>query len=301
MIPNRCLLLEGPDCCGKTTLYNNIHKVTGFGYNIIDRSRLSRLCYARLYNRPTESDERDALLAEMCDANVYSVILLPKLETVLERLRRRGDEFQDEQSIKLLHQFFVEEASFLSSLPNVLIVREDMTPGELTSYVLKCLKAYESLNPASLLVAAKHWSNLSSNYEVQFSGTFNIPADHNDPEILNDKKEGEYYSEILNDIRHRIYAELTGMNVYGVAQDLDSRRFYYSSDSCISSIHFLQRGRKLKVICNLRSTDADRNASIDARFLSHLAAEIPRNFEWPKSKIELIVRMNSLHIRNDIV
>ena len=30
--------IEGPDCSGKTTLYNNLHKQINFKYNIQDRS-----------------------------------------------------------------------------------------------------------------------------------------------------------------------------------------------------------------------------------------------------------------------
>ena len=33
--------IEGPDCSGKTTLYNRLHKETNFKYNIQDRSCMS--------------------------------------------------------------------------------------------------------------------------------------------------------------------------------------------------------------------------------------------------------------------
>ena len=43
--------LEGVDLSGKTTLYNNIHKKTGYKWNIQDRSELSMLCNAKYYKR----------------------------------------------------------------------------------------------------------------------------------------------------------------------------------------------------------------------------------------------------------
>lgn len=302
MIPIKYLILEGPDCCGKSTLFQNLHKLTGHAHHIVDRSRLSRLCYARLYGRSTEVEERDALLEEVCNANIYTVILLPAIDTILERLKTRGDEFQDEESIVRLYRIYEEESNLLSLLPNVLIVREEMQESQLTQYVHKCIQSYRQLDAASLLVAAPFWSSMTSHDEVQFVGTFEVPVSHSDPQIMDDEKEGEYYLGILRGVQDRIRAEINGSNEYGIPQDPSkSRRFYYSSDSCISSIHLILRSRTLKVMCVLRSTDAVRNASIDSRFLAHLSSEIPKGLGWSLDKIELTLRMNSLHVRNDRV
>ena len=47
------LILEGPDLSGKTTLYYDIHKATGYKWNIQDRSALSMLIHAKYYGRDT--------------------------------------------------------------------------------------------------------------------------------------------------------------------------------------------------------------------------------------------------------
>ena len=49
--PTQQLVLEGPDLSGKTTLYNMLHKATGYRWNIQDRSSLSMVVFAKLYNR----------------------------------------------------------------------------------------------------------------------------------------------------------------------------------------------------------------------------------------------------------
>ena len=51
MIPVEKIILEGPDLSGKTTLFNRLHQATNFKWNIQDRSTLSMLVYAKLYNR----------------------------------------------------------------------------------------------------------------------------------------------------------------------------------------------------------------------------------------------------------
>ena len=47
--------IEGPDCSGKTTLYNRLHKKTNFKYNIQDRSCMSMFVYAKMYEREDTS------------------------------------------------------------------------------------------------------------------------------------------------------------------------------------------------------------------------------------------------------
>ena len=69
------IFIEGPDCSGKTTLYEMIHKETGYKWNIQDRSSLSMLVYAKLYKRDTFI-EVERLHKELNDLNNKIVILL---------------------------------------------------------------------------------------------------------------------------------------------------------------------------------------------------------------------------------
>lgn len=299
MMPIKYLILEGPDCCGKTSLYNSIHKETKFKYNIHDRSFLSMLCYARLYGRD-DTEYRRQLTAELCDANNVLVVLLPPLEVILQRYRSRGDDMQSEETLKKLYAIFDEEIAMIRSLQNVFVLKVELPLKDLTSYVKTMVSYYESASPEVIGVATRYWAQLGGADEVQLNVTLNVPVDYSDNVVMNDPREGEYYLSILKKCEEKIQDELVGKNPYGVPQPLDSRRFYYSSDTCISSIHFMLRGSLLKVICSLRSTDAERNGAIDLRFLTHLSAEVPRTFGWSVDQILLDVSYNSLHIRNDI-
>ena len=97
-VPVNYILLEGTDLSGKTTLYNNIHRSTGFEWNIQDRSALSMLCYARQYGRDP-ARWRDQLREEINNLNNKHIVLMPDEATILQRLAERGDEFQDSKSI----------------------------------------------------------------------------------------------------------------------------------------------------------------------------------------------------------
>jgi len=229
------------------------------------------------------------------------VVLMPSKSVILDRLSKRGDEFQDATSVIKLYDIFDDEVKKIQDLPNVLVVRSEDTVENLSHLVLKNVSIYESFTPSLIGSLFRMWTKISQNNEVQFRVHLNIPKSFDDSLVLQDPHEGEYFVDILNKCNSIIEDEVAGKNPYNALQDMTSRRFYYSSDTCISSIHFLNRNNKLKVIATLRSTDAVRNGSVDLRFLSHLSADTARTHNWSPESIDLEVRYNSLHIRHDKV
>jgi hypothetical protein len=300
-LPIKYIILEGPDCSGKSSLYSSLNKATSFVRNIRDRSYLSTLCYARLYDRPVVEDLRDSLSEELCDANNYFIVLLPPKEVVLNRLRYRGDEYQNEDTILRLHDIFEEETRRIEFLPNVLVIREPLDREELTKICHKRISLYEETSPELFGALLRMWTKLSILDEVQFKVRYELSPDYDDHECMKIEHEEKYYGEIFEKCKQIVDKEVRGDNPYGVPQGLDTRRFFYSSDTCISSIHFLNRNSNLKVICQLRSTDSVKNGSADMRFLCHLSTEISRSYSWNPAKIYLDVGYNSLHVRNDKV
>ena len=295
MIPIDNVLIDAPDCCGKTTLYAGLHKATGFKYNVQDRSNLSMLCYARLYGRE-ETHHLDALCREVACANNFYVVPLMPLPVVLDRLYRRGDECQDEASLTRLHELFESVVGVLERLPNVHVVRKVMSKEETASEVKDAIGRYSDMSGADLGDLLSLWVPKEGLRETQFRARLDVSPDHVDDEIMSDSHEGEYYDTILKALRSIVSDEIAGRNPYGKPQGRDSRRFFYADRSCISSIHFLPRAEATKVIVGLRSTDAVRNGRKDLRFLQHLAATIPREFGWKPEKIELDVTFDSLHV-----
>lgn len=299
-LPIRYVIVEGPDLAGKTTFISNLHKSTRFSYNIQDRSCLSMLCYARQYGRDVEK-QRQFLKEELSDLNNFFVILLPDEEVLLERLAYRGDEFQDSTSVLKLRQIFLEESLKIQHLPNVLLIRSINSAAQIAESVSRRIKSHEDSLPLEVGDMVSLWVNGSQFVEEQLRFKIDLSPDYDDPSILENQHEKEYYSSILNDCCRIIQDEIDGKNCYNLPQDLTSRRFYFSSNSCISSIHFLPRDGDVKVICTLRSTDVRKNGSIDTRFLAHLATFITRKFLWPAKSISLVVNLNSAHVRQDVI
>lgn len=300
MLPINYIVLEGPDLVGKTSLFSSLHRSTAYRYNIIDRSSLSNLCYARLYGRPDEEPRR-RLQEEISNLNNFILVLLLPRDEILRRLTTRGDEFQDAVSLMRLYDIFSEEVEKIRTSPNVFVVNDAMDPQSLTSHVSDLISAHENSSPGDVGKSLAGLVKCMEMSEAQVRFTLKVDPTYRDHAIMSDPKETHYYNGIMSDCSRIIRREMDGVNPYNKPQDLTSRRFFYSSDTCISSVHFLPRAGDLKVLCNLRSTDVVRNGEIDTRFLAHLAAFIPRSFDWPVNRIYVSVSFNSAHVRTDIV
>ena len=294
------LILEGPDLSGKTTVYNLLHSKTSYAKNIQDRSCLSMLCYAILYNRDVPKWRKN-FFRELSNLNNRVVILLPSFVTLAQRYQKRGDEIQDLQSLKKLYRIFHEEAESVKSLPTVKVITENCSPDVMCDSILSWLDSVEDTNPQKVGDLIKDFVLFSDkdehvlDIEVQSS-----LRDLSNSDIMSDPREGKYYTDILNDLQLKVQNEFDGINEYNVPQTSDSRRFYYNSDTCISSIHLLPRDYKVDVIATLRSTDVVRNASIDLDFLGYLQAYFAKHFFTSFDIGTLRVRFNSAHVRRDL-
>lgn len=299
-LPINYVILEGSDLSGKTSLYSSLHRSTGFKYNIQDRSCLSMLCYAKLYGRP-EADHRIGLTKEISNLNNFVVVLLPPKEEILKRFNSRGDEAQDADSLSKLYDIFRNEVTVFQNSPNVLVVQDALSLDDLTSLVKNKLEEYENSSPRRVGQSLINVLKGLSTTETQINFELVLDPDYSDFAVCDDPREIHYYNGIIDSCDKIIQKEIKGDNPYNKPQDMSSRRFYYSSDTCISSIHFLPRNNDVSVICTLRSTDVEKNGEIDTRFLAHLSSFMPKVFQWPAEKIRLMINMNSAHIRTDVV
>ena len=288
------ITLEGPDLSGKTTLYNKIHKLTKYRWNIQDRSTLSMVCFARQFGRDT-SHLRRSLCRELTNLNNRMIILLPEWKVIEERFQKRGDEIQTLDSLRQLYEIFQDETSKIKDLPNVYVVNTitDTLDADLAEKLF-------SVEKQSSIEVGHEISSFVTEYEldetkidVSFTGKIEKPKDD---EILSDPLEGDYYRNIKWDFENVIRKEFRGLNPYNKPQGANSRRYYYSSDSCISSIHFMPREDVLKCFVTFRSTNAVKNASIDLAFVKFLVHELGSKYFFMCKTYDLSVRMNSAHL-----
>lgn len=297
--PINYIILEGPDLSGKTTLYEKIHKKTNYQWNIQDRSALSMVVHARLYNRDSFTHVEN-LKNELLCLNNFLIILLPDWSILVKRFKIRGDNIQNIISLKKVYSLFTEAANDLEKLPNVLVVKKEINENILKSVILD-LKKFESMqfkeikNPIqSACLFGKNMEAVGINFTSYDNGKF---ADVNPTELLYES-EKDYYKKIKEDLFLKIKNEMAGINEYNRQESLNSRRFIYTSDTCISLAHFLIRDNMLDCKYFVRSSNVKDILHYDLNFLKSLSKDV-FNFFNIKTKLDFCrikVVINSAHV-----
>ena len=289
------IILEGVDCSGKTKLYYEIHKQTEFAYNIQDRGSLSMYVHSVFYDRDDKHHWFEKIMEELKRLDTLYVVLLPKVETILERLSKRGDDFQNEETIQKLYKIFNDTVrfGFGRDLPNVLII-EDQELEEKAQLVKQRLQDLEMSKAGDLIKSLVISSG--RNELVDVSCTTDVRKEGYDACALDYPPEKEYYAKITSKVVETIQKEFLGLNSVKMPQKHDSRRFIYTDDSCISMIHFLWRNNILNVSATLRSSNVIKTLWADYEFLKYLSDRVSKEMQLKSSPIQLQINIRSAHI-----
>lgn len=290
----RTVLLEGPDCAGKTSAYREIHRHTKFRWNIHDRSTLSMLCYAIQYKRDVEIWQK-LLREELSDLNNVMVVLMPPLRVVLERLMQRGDEYQTVDSIVNLYNIFEREVQKIQNYPNVIVYRaitRDYAP--LAKIILDYeSKSYNDIANAIETHAAASKSKEQINVRVSWSDN---KFDAIDNEKLTFEKEVDYYNSTRLSFIKKIRNELDGLNEYNTPQSEMSRRFILAQDTCISFAQALYRDSEIHLNIVCRSSEVETTFKHDIHFLADLGRVIKSELGVFITNVHYTVTLGSAHI-----
>jgi hypothetical protein len=277
--PINQLILEGPDLAGKTSFYERIHKATGYRWNIQDRSALSMLIYAKLYNRDTFI-EVERLNKEIKDLNNRYVILIPPWDEVARRFTERGDEIQNLASLKKLYDLFSEAADEFERYPNVIVIRSVDT----LSYVDQVVKDLVGSEMTTVRHIASYVNDFAKASDILEASHINLTM-YDDGKfkflnkaVLNYEPEKEYYAAILSKICGKIENELSGKNEYDRQEDITSRRFVYTDDTCISFSQFTVRNGMLDAHFVFRSSNTKDTLDYEQLDLSNVNVRIRINF-----------------------
>ena len=295
--PIDTIFVEGPDLSGKTTLIKKIHQNTEYRWHMIDRSKLSRAIFSSFYNRDHEFS-RQAFLREISNLNNRYIFLLPHLSILQSRLRVRGDEIHDENSLEEIYACFHNELTDIRNLPNVksiLSVIPDSTIDRMCDSLLE-------LETPTLDSVSRYVFNFVDNLHKKECTTLSLTLYDDgefkeaDSDILMCEGEADYYKRIYNDFMKKIDDELKGNNEYNRIEDSLSRRFIFTEDTCISLIHATVRDGLLDLHCVCRSTDVKNKFPHDLKFLYFLASNVAKKFEDKCKMTRLRINLNAAHI-----
>ena len=289
--PIEKIIIEGPDLSGKTTLYNKMHVISNYRWNIQDRSALSMLIYAKMYNRDTFHLVEN-LKKELFNLNNQIVLLLPSFEVLAKRFQKRGDPIQNLISLKKLHKLYVEFEDEYSSLPNVTVVKKEIDDQMYSSIVGRFLGMEKHTTIHGFPSMCVNSASTQDDKEVVgLRLTYFDDGKFTDikPELLEYEEEKEYYAKIKNQLKEKINLEK------GKGQSKYSRRFIYHGDSCISLAHFLIRDQIFDVKFFLRSSNVKDTLKYDINFIHDITRYVYQKYRIASpAKIEVI--LNSAHI-----
>ena len=153
------LILEGPDCAGKSTMAKelaerlglDIIKSTYYGPKtsdayrerlacqdvVIDRCWISELIYSKYFGYPSIVDDfTDKTLCDICvKQNIPIVVMLPPIDIIIQRMMYRSDDFYSVVSpnIDAIYQDYVD---YCTARPFVYVFR-DYNPSKLKDFLLK--------------------------------------------------------------------------------------------------------------------------------------------------------------------
>ena len=295
--PIDTVFVEGPDLSGKTTLIKEIHMSTGYKWHVMDRSKLSRAAFSSFYGRDCEFSRYD-FLREISNLNNRYIFLLPHLSILQARLRARGDEIHDENSLKEVYEYFSNELSLIRRLPNVISILSVIS-NRAVSMICDSLTRLES---PTLDNISDYVFNFVDNSPRAECNTLSLTL-YDDGEfkesnsnILMCEGESNYYKRIYNTFMKKIDDELKGNNEYNRIEDIFSRRFIFTEDTCISLIHATIRDNLLDLYCVCRSTDVKNKFPHDLKFLYFLASKICKRFEDNCKMTRIRINLNAAHI-----
>ena len=296
------IFIEGPDCSGKTTLYEMIHKASSYRWNIQDRSALSMLIHAKNYSRNT-FNHVEQLKRELYNLNNQLIICLPDWKVIVERFNRRGDPIQNLASLHKLYNLFSEAAEEFQHYPNVTVIRSEVDEQMVQSLVnqyhsVERRSAHHLQAPMLQLLgttaANQHKEVVGLSFCHYDTGDFSDI----DEEMLLYEKEKAYYQKIETEVFKKIKSEMAGENEYERKEGLESRRYIYTDDSCISLAHFLVRDGYMDAKFFLRSSNVKDTLKYDLNFIKHLSKEVFQYFKCDRQgdycKIKVLI--NSGHV-----
>jgi hypothetical protein len=293
--PTKQLILEGPDLSGKTTLCDQIHKASGYRWNIQDRSSISMVVFSKLYNRESFYLIEN-LKSDMLNLNNRFVILMPEWGLISTRFISRGDELHDLVSLKKSYDLFCEASREFENYPNVIVSKDpdclEMIIGDILSIEDYNLKRIQQ-QVLQLVACTTGEEALGVNFTIYDNGSF-LEIDE---AALDYESEKAYYDRIRSTILNKIAEERAGNNEYSRKEKITSRRFIYTDDSCISLAHFNYREECLDCHFVLRSSNVRDTLYYDLNFLYSLCKDVACCLELEsKTYFRLRFTINSAHI-----
>tara|TARA_Y100000310_G_scaffold329469_1_gene399383 strand:- start:129 stop:1079 length:951 start_codon:yes stop_codon:yes gene_type:complete len=272
------IILEGPDCSGKTTQFKEVWSKIQLDNNyqllLNDRGLMSILAYGIANNRFDNIESIQNEFLEYLNKNIV-VYFSISLETLKERFAERGDELQKWEDIEKVWSIYEKLKKRYEAHPNFKAINGDesisniMTEIDHIVHLIKSPSYHEKLMQAGTIL--RQYGNVVDNtkelvnYEIEFDLNYSkikaiIKGDHLSTPLANIRgsyAQLEIDSYNYQDAKFIKKLETILSGYYGAKEDIESRKFVFTDDECLSYFHILCRNKILYVNAHFRSSNID--------------------------------------------
>ncbi len=299
----KILVFEGCDKSGKSTLIREVHKATNYKYIITDRFTPSSITYGKYRNRKLNYDEYYEIEKKLSD-DVILFYITASNDSIKKRIVSENEKDITSEDIMGLKReyvnylcnthfiYFVIDTTNRSIKSCVNDIIRDIKKVENRNGIYQISNLYCNVETHGKKVNnTKELTNISIEFKDLTLRALNDYCLKNDIDFNEtNRSEKFYYDRLYHSIRHIIKAQLTEYK-----QNVNSRRFVFTSNECINSYHCLFRDDLLEVFINLRSSNVEKILPFDVYHCKLIANKINKEF-FKAKKIRCYFTINSAHI-----
>jgi thymidylate kinase len=307
-------VLEGPDASGKTTqfkkLWSKIQAKNNYNLLLNDRGLMSILAYGISKKRFSDTDAIKSEFLEYLHNHIIIYFTVdPKI--LKARFDDRGDEIQEWSDIKRVWEVYEELKGEYRAHPNFNIVDGDQSlediEFEIDHILDRCKNKPYYCTIANAKTTLRHYGN--DEYNTRELINYEMNFDMNHREVLEiggtqevseglDQIRGEFAQLELDSYNFQ-YAkfikkiESVTSGYYGKVEEINSRKFVFTDDECLSYFHILCRNETLYINVAFRSSNIDL---FDHDFVSicNMIIIFYKKFDI-KYNVALNIKFDSLH------
>jgi thymidylate kinase len=307
------IILEGPDCSGKTTqfkrVWSKIQADNNYQLLLNDRGLMSILAYGMAENRfKNVEDIKDEFL-EYLNKNIIIYFTI-ELEVLKGRFDKRGDERQEWDDIEKVWKIYEKLKKEFTAHPNFNIVESDQSMDDIEFEIGHIIERYinkpyyYTISDAATVL--RHFGKREDTTQELINYEVDLNLSHDDIfEILNETQltgleqivgkfeqlEKDSYKFQYAKFKKKIETILSGY--YGKLEDIKSRKFVFTDDECLSYYHILCRNNILYVNVHFRSSNIDLFRH-DFLSICEMIKIFYKKLEV-KYKVKLNIKFDSLH------
>jgi thymidylate kinase len=288
------VIFEGADKTGKDSLIKEFHKLTNYKYSCINRFSGTSYAYGKFWKRNLDYKKYLLQDIEYFDKAVLVYLYAPK-EILEKRFKEHNEKDIDLKKLEILENYYNE---YLTSTPlYTILVNTNKSISSCAKQIRSGLREYEKETIKHKINRLVNTINIAGDkvYNTSEVKNINVIVNNLNKKHLKrfhfDYTEKYEYNQIYHVLRNNIRLKLD----YLKSQDVFSRQFTYTSESCISFVQLLLRNNCLNVYATIRSSNVSKMLEQDIMGIYKISKALDEEY-FKTDNIKLNINIVSAHL-----